>query len=185
MTQTQEAMFCKCGCGKITSIAKVVNRKRGYAAGLPFKYFKGHRGKPIEDYIIPEPNSGCHLWIGASDTNGYGTKSRFGKRWSAHRLVYEMEHGEIPKGLTVDHLCRVRSCVNTRHMEIVTQKENNLRGFSPVALNFKKKFCPKCLGTYTERKNNRRICVNCNRISERNRYAIKKQLGGQLAMVLK
>lgn len=127
----------------------------------------------IEDYIIPEPNSGCHLWIGALNSNGYGTKRHFGKNWSAHRLVYEMEHGEIPKNMTIDHLCRVRSCVNTKHMEVVTGRENTLRGHAPSALNFKKKFCPKCFGPYTKHSQGRR-CVNCHRILERNRYRINK-----------
>lgn len=45
----------------------------------------------------------------------------------AHRLLYMAHVGEIPKGLELDHLCRVRSCVNPKHLEAVTHKENMRR----------------------------------------------------------
>ena len=170
-------MLCKCGCGGKTAIAKNTDRRSGHTAGLPCTFLSGHnrRKKLIEDYVIPEPNSGCHLWIGNLSQGGYGKKTHLGKDWYVHRLVYELEHGKIPKGLTVDHLCRVRSCVNTRHMEVVTRGENTLRGYSPAALNLKKEFCPKCFGPYTTRRNNSiRQCVNCRNTYERNRYAIRK-----------
>ncbi len=172
-------MFCKCGCGGKTAIAKNTRRRSGHTAGLHVNFLIGHNGrkKRIEDYVIPEPNSGCHLWIGALSPTGYGRKNHFGKNRLAHRLVYEMEHGKIPSGMTVDHLCRVRSCVNTKHMEIVTLKENILRGTAPTALHFKKRFCPKCFGPYTQKKNNLgRMCVNCNRTYRMNKYAIMKTL---------
>lgn len=165
-------MFCKCGCGNKTTIAKKTRGQYGHTAGLPVNYLIGHhRKKLIEESMMPEPNSGCFLWTGDFIPGGYGRKRHLGKWVYAHRLVYEMEHGEIPKDMTIDHLCRVRSCVNTRHMEVVTGRENTLRGFSPSALNFRKKICPKCSGPYT--KNNRdRICVNCRNTYRRNRYAI-------------
>lgn len=133
--------------------------------------------RTIEDYVIPEPNSGCHLWIGLLGRGGYGQKTHCGKSVLAHRLIYEMERGEIPKGLEVDHLCRVRSCVNTRHMEIVTHKENTLRGNAPTAINSRKQFCPRCSGPYTKDNRQKRLCLTCRRNSRRNKYAIKKRCG--------
>src|SRR6202035_217120 len=46
----------------------------------------------------------------------------------AHRLYWEQEHGEIPQGRHIDHLCRVPACVNPAHMEVVTPAENIRRG---------------------------------------------------------
>ncbi len=170
-------LFCKCGCGGKTKIAKNTNKRYGRIAGLPNDYIHGHAriGKPIEDCVIPEPNSGCHLWIGSLTVDGYGQKMHLGKSRMAHRLVYEMEHGEIPSGMTVDHLCRIRSCVNPKHMEIVTGRENTLRGNGPTALNAKKKFCPRCFGSYTPDRRGERRCNNCQRDKKKNKYALKKR----------
>lgn len=76
------------------------------------------------DNYVPEPNTGCWLWLGAV-SNGYG-RALGGKL--AHRLMYEREVGAVPDGLDLDHLCRVRSCVNPAHLEPVTRRENLLRG---------------------------------------------------------
>ena len=82
----------------------------------------------IEQKYIPEPNSGCWLWLGAVTPTGYGTISIKHKTYHAHRTVYECLVGPIPAGLQLDHLCRVRSCVNPAHLEPVTNQVNLLRG---------------------------------------------------------
>lgn len=46
----------------------------------------------------------------------------------AHRHAYERAHGPIPEGMSIDHLCRIRSCVNPAHLEPATQAENVQRG---------------------------------------------------------
>lgn len=46
-----------------------------------------------------------------------------------HRAVYEFLVGPIPVGQVLDHLCRVKACVNPRHLEPVTQNENMRRGY--------------------------------------------------------
>jgi len=87
------------------------------------------------DRISPEPNSGCWLWTGATNLNGYGCFSPSQKRNSsvyAHRFSYEMHVGPIAEGMVIDHLCRVRCCVNPAHMEIVTRGENVRRGIAPA-----------------------------------------------------
>lgn len=99
---------------------------------------------------IPEPNSGCWLWTAFINDNGYG-KIGYGRcpegkgsiEFPAHRSMYEYTHGPIPKELTVDHLCRVRCCVNPEHLEIVSNKVNILRGTGPTALNAVKTHCPQ------------------------------------------
>lgn len=79
---------------------------------------------------IPEPNSGCIIWIGYS-TNGYGRLKIDGKFRMAHIVAYEITKGQIPDGLNLDHLCRVPCCVNPDHLEPVTQSVNVRRGLLP------------------------------------------------------
>ena len=94
-------------------------------------------------YVDKEGPNGCWLWTGAKNPKGYG-QFQFGGRWgSAHRYAYQRFVGVIPQGLGIDHLCRVRNCVNYEHLEPVTTKENTLRGISPSALNARKITCPR------------------------------------------
>lgn len=81
-----------------------------------------------EKYII-EPNSGCWVWLASTNGHGYGqlAVSRSRSR-GAHRIAYELFRGPIPSGMTLDHLCRIRSCVNPDHLEIVSIRVNLLRG---------------------------------------------------------
>jgi len=73
-------------------------------------------------------DNSCWLWQGIINEAGYG-KLKVSKRWvKAHRYSYELFVGDIPEGLTLDHLCRNRSCVNPGHLEPVTLRENVLRG---------------------------------------------------------
>jgi hypothetical protein len=66
---------------------------------------------------------GCWLWTGAT-LRGY---ARF-KTKTAYRFAYEHLVGPIPEGLDIDHLCRVKACVNPDHLEPVTRKVNIRRG---------------------------------------------------------
>lgn len=82
-------------------------------------------------HIMPEPMSGCWLWIGSHSKDGYGrvTCRRLGGSSSAHKAVYEMTYDSaIPVGYELDHTCRTRSCVNPKHLEIVTHQVNCQRG---------------------------------------------------------
>jgi hypothetical protein len=76
-----------------------------------------------------EPNCGCWIWTGTVEEGGYG---RFTiakqKLASAHRISYFLHKGEIPSGMQLDHLCRVRCCVNPDHLEAVTNQVNAARG---------------------------------------------------------
>lgn len=77
---------------------------------------------------IDTQESGCWLWMGTLSTRGYGRLWCDGKVRQAHRVVYEILVGPIPSGLQLDHLCRVRRCVNPQHLEPVTNRENGRRG---------------------------------------------------------
>ena len=72
---------------------------------------------------------GCWLWTGnINSATGYGRLGFGGTNLVAHRVAYELAKGPIPTGLVLDHLCRVRHCVNPDHLEPVTIRENTLRG---------------------------------------------------------
>jgi transcriptional regulator with XRE-family HTH domain len=73
---------------------------------------------------------GCWIWRGRINQAGYGEiKVPGGRRLKAHRATYEHHVGPIPDGLDLDHLCRVRPCVNPAHMEPVTRRENIQRSY--------------------------------------------------------
>lgn len=67
----------------------------------------------------------CVIFSGAIERNGYGRIKRNGKVHMAHRYYYEMEKGIIPDDMVIHHVCHVRSCVNTDHMEIMSREENS------------------------------------------------------------
>lgn len=89
--------------------------------------------------------SGCWLWKGALNADGYG--SYCGEK--AHRWSYRKWKGEIPEGLVIDHRCRRRHCVNPDHLEVVTNEENIRRGdfsgngYHLAKLHSSKGQCPK------------------------------------------
>lgn len=126
------------------------------------------------DKVTPIPESGCWLWGGATVKGGYGVFRNEGKNSMAHRLAYEHFKGDIPKGLQLDHLCRVTCCVNPDHLEPVTAKENTLRGNNTAAQNARKTHCIN--GHEFNEKNTRitpnrgsRYCRVCAKERERKR----------------
>ena len=119
-----------------------------------------------------EPNTGCWLWTGKLDKDGYG---RAGKP-PAYHLALQLHGIPVPPGMEPDHLCRVRCCVNPTHLEIVTHTENLLRGQSLQAQNARKTHCPQGHpytpeNTYIQVVNSRnwRICRTCRRAAKRNK----------------
>ena len=70
------------------------------------------------------PSTPCTLWEGAVQSRGYGSLKIGGKSMLAHRRAWEVARGPIPEGMTIDHLCRQKLCVNPDHMEVVTRGEN-------------------------------------------------------------
>jgi hypothetical protein len=84
----------------------------------------------------------CWLWQGRLGTGtGYGQFWTGEKQVGAHRWAYEFCVGAIPSGLDLDHLCRIRACVNPSHLEPVTRRENLLRGVGITATNAQKTHC--------------------------------------------
>lgn len=87
----------------------------------------------------------CWIWTGRRRATGYGsfTDRRGGTTHAAHRFAYELLVGPIPDGMELDHLCRVRPCVNPDHVEVVTPAENKRRGFGVNRTARERTHCPQ------------------------------------------
>lgn len=79
----------------------------------------------------------CWPWNGAMKASGYGIF----RKVRVHRVAFTLLRGPIPVDKTIDHLCRNRRCVNPSHMEIVTMKENTLRGNGITAQQARQTHC--------------------------------------------
>ena len=116
--------------------------------------------------VVPGPG-GCLIWTAMATKNGYGRFWDGSRMVVAHRISYELHVGvKIPEGLQIDHLCRVRRCVNPDHLEVVTQRENWRRGKSITRALADKTHCPAGHpydeeNTYQRR--GRRHCRICGR----------------------
>jgi hypothetical protein len=130
--------LCQCGCGQPAPIAARTVRSRGRIKGQPLRYIQGHnnvgmdRSKPRKSVRYVEEDRGytspCWIWqLKTMKKTGYGTLGIKGKHYLAHRVYYEQARGPIPEGMQLDHLCRVRECVNPDHLEPVTPQENTRR----------------------------------------------------------
>jgi hypothetical protein len=118
---------------------------------------------------IDVTEDGCWLWNRSKSKDGYGWASLRNKTVQAHRLVYKLLKGEPPQHLQLDHLCRVRHCVNPEHLEPVTPLKNLLR--SPLTTagrsicvkghkfihNGHQRRCPVCLAEYVALNREKRI----------------------------
>lgn len=100
-----------------TSSVQEVMKKNGLAPSIPLNSgtVRNYKGTPI---------TGCWLWTGWTDKDGYGKTTWEGKRIIIHRAAYEAFNGSIPKGFNICHSCDTPACYRPDHLFIGTQKDN-------------------------------------------------------------
>jgi len=79
----------------------------------------------LANLSIPEPNSGCTLWLGTVIKSGYGHVKWGGETLRAHRVSWELKNGPIPDGMMVLHKCDVPICINPDHLFLGTADDNS------------------------------------------------------------
>lgn len=125
--------------------------------------------------VSPEPNTGCWLWMGQSNGRGYGRLHLHDHQLVlAHRFSWEIHKGLVPDGLELDHLCKVKICVNPDHLEPVTHEENIARGnggwmqrAQTECVNGHEFTAENTYNYLSKRGISKRQCKECNRIRSR------------------
>ncbi|MCZ4602978.1 HNH endonuclease signature motif containing protein [Streptomyces sp. Lzd4kr] len=134
-------------------------------------------GTPLERIQAMTDRTGeCWLWTGRLNRDGYAELKLAGRRQMAHRVAYETHVGAIPEGLQLDHLCRVRHCVNPAHLEPVTIAEN-VRRSAPAqksACVNGHEYTPDNTYERPDSSQGRRDCRTCIRERSR-RYSLRKK----------
>ena len=144
--------------------------------------------RPFQDFLERfwskvERSSGCWIWLSAT-FYGFGLFGNNGRMHPAHRIAYELCFKmPIPKHLVLDHLCRNPLCVNPLHLQIVTDRENVLRGNTIASRNANKSCCIKghpftpentsFIVRTTDGRRSRR-CLACHRIEQLARYTANR-----------
>ena len=123
---------------------------------------------------VTHDGSGCWVWKANRHYLGYGRIQVEGSSRYAHRVSYELFVGPIPEGLTIDHLCRNRSCVNPKHLEPVTHAEDMARSAPATKTHCKNGHPLSGPNLYVNATSGRRQCRACMVVA-RARYEEKRR----------
>lgn len=113
-------------------------------------------------------HTGCWVWNLKPNDCGYGVLHVGDKTWKAHIFSYVAFIGPVPTGLELDHLCRVRACVNPWHVEPVTHLINMARAIINRGIHCIHNHEFTLKNTYFYK--GKRRCKACNRRSNREFY---------------
>lgn len=154
----------------------------GNTTGIDWRYM------PLKDRLFArvEVTDGCWYWKGPTSGGGYGKISVNREGRVVHRVCYELLVGPIPENLVLDHICRVKHCVNPSHLRAVDSRTNSVENsVSPMAVNAAKTHCVNGhelsgdnvkheSGVYKGWAYTRRHCLACRRLADRKRRARKR-----------
>lgn len=124
--------------------------------------------------VVPDPG-GCWIWTGRRGRDGYGYIDADNRAHTAHRYIYRQFVTEVDSALHLDHLCRVRCCVNPDHLEPVTPRENIRRGDGWSGRHARQTHCkhghPFAGDNLFVRADGERVCRQCSRDRQGRRRA--------------
>lgn len=149
-TRVYAVVVCDCGVRKTVSINDLTAGRTKSCGCLRRDVLK-ERARTLADKFWEKVNKDgpipayrpdfdpCWLWTAAVNANGYGIMFTREESTLAHRISFALSGRIVPAGTQLDHLCRVRHCVNPKHLEAVTPRVNTHRGYT----NATKTHCPQ------------------------------------------
>lgn len=123
---------------------------------------------------------GC--WISGYSTasHGYaqiGWKEGGERRlWLAHRIAWYATHGDIPDGMTVDHICRTRTCINPDHLRLMTNWDNARRNNQGGSDDYPSDWSCKRNHGFEHRSKVTRACLKCHKLHNEKYLRRKKSM---------
>jgi hypothetical protein len=147
---------------------------RLYRHGDPLvtRYARGDLGARLAAVLVPgeappgRPDLGrCLIFTNKLTAAGYGRMKIAGRMVLLHRYLFEQRHGPVPVGMHLDHLCRNRACARTEHLQVVTPRENTMRGATIAAAYLARGECKNGHAFTAENTRiyrNARICRACS-----------------------
>lgn len=144
------------------------NKARTLPSPIPHR--SGYKPNPPEaiweKYEIAP--GGCWIWTMSTDRSGYSQTQVYGKPLAAHVVSYLLTYGDIPEGMTVNHKCAVRNCINPDHLELLTAGDNTREAASRRAVTIA---CIRGHYDYGVASSGYRWCRTCDREKKRARAA--------------
>ena len=114
-------------------------------------------------------DTSCILWTKSVGSHGYGQTWDGETVVLAHRYEWEKLHGPIPDGMTIDHICRVRRCINVEHLRLLSNVDNAKDNGQSKKTHCAAGHAFTASNTFYSKEGWRR-CRECSRIAAREYY---------------
>ena len=155
-------------------VSTLAIRERARSLGLQHRRGQWTLADRFMHFVLPEPNSGCWLWIGSLDRKGYGGLRVAGELKRATHVSLALSGRPIPPGMCVLHRCDTPACVNPDHLFVGTFKDNTQdmigkgRNSPPPKTKPGQGVKPICLRGHARAitSSGRRICLECGRLKK-------------------